>query len=95
VLNGKREVAWFGLLHAILLTTFVASLAQGRIGMFSGLQQLTGGWFSKPSTSDLAFPTPETSGRRQTNKYAGFQVLALWKLWQIGVEHGTQMSMVG
>ena len=26
MLNGEREVAWFWLLHAILLTIFVASL---------------------------------------------------------------------
>ena len=28
MLNGEREVAWFWLLHAILLTIFVASLVQ-------------------------------------------------------------------
>jgi len=28
MLNGKRGVAWFGLLHAILLTFSVASLVQ-------------------------------------------------------------------
>ena len=28
MLNGKREAAWFRLLHAILLIIFVASLVQ-------------------------------------------------------------------
>ena len=30
MLDGEREVAWFWLLHAILLTIFVASLVQLR-----------------------------------------------------------------
>jgi len=45
VLDGKDEVAWFGLLHAILLTIFAASLVleYGRKGWktFGGTIRIT------------------------------------------------------
>ena len=41
MLNGERKVAWFWLLHAILLTIFVASLVHARSSgrAREGLQQ--------------------------------------------------------
>jgi len=42
MLNGKRGVAWFGLLHAILLTIFLASLGHSYL-LFASIHNISGG----------------------------------------------------